>query len=139
MILLDTDVVSALMGFQPEQSVAGWLDKQPAVSIWISSITLMEIRYGLQTMPKGERQEKLTNSFERVLDEMLEHRIAPFDAEAALQAANLMSIRKAKGRPGDVKDTMIGGIAISTRATLATRNTKHFEDLPVTTINPWSS
>jgi len=138
MILLDTDVVSALMGVQPEQVVAVWLDKQPAASIWITSVTLMEIRYGLQTMPRGVRQEGMSNSFERLLNEMIEQRIAPFDAEAAEQAANLMSIRKSKGRPGDVKDTMIGGIAISTHATLATRNTKHFEDLPVTVVNPWS-
>jgi len=138
MILLDTDVVSALMGVQPEQVVAVWLDKQPAASIWITSVTLMEIRYGLQTMPRGVRQEGMSNSFERLLNEMIEQRIAPFDAEAAEQAANLMSIRKSKGRPSDVKDTMIGGIAISSHATLATRNTKHFEDLPVTVVNPWS-
>jgi toxin FitB len=137
MIILDTDVVSSLMRLQPELPVARWLDKQPGASVWVTSVTLMEIRYGLHTMPKGVRQEKLSIAFERLLDEMIERRIAPFDVEAAQQAAILMSIRKAKGRPGDVKDTMIAGIAVSTHATLATRNLKHFEDLPVTVINPW--
>jgi predicted nucleic acid-binding protein len=138
MILLDTDVVSALMRVQPEHLVARWLDRQPASSVWITSVTLMEIRYGLQTMPIGVRQDRMARLFERLLEDMIERRIAPFDAEAAEQAASLMNMRKAKGRPGDVKDTMIAGIALSTHATLATRNTRHFEDLPVTVINPWS-
>ena len=137
MILLDSDVVSALMRLRPEQPVVQWLDRQPPSSIWVTSITVMEIRYGLQTMPKGFRQETMAKSFERLLEDKVERRIAPFDSEAAQHAADLMSLRKVKGRPGDVKDTMIAGIALATRATLATRNTSHFEDLSVPVVNPW--
>ncbi len=137
MILLDTDVVSALMRLLPEQVVVQWLDRQPGSSIWITSITVMEIRYGLQTMPRGVRQETMAESFELLLETRLERRIASFDNDAAQHAANLMSLRKAKGRPGDAKDTMIAGSAIASRATLATRNTSHFEDLSVPVINPW--
>ncbi len=137
MIILDSDVVSALMRLRPEQAVVHWLDQQAPSSIWITSITVMEIRYGLQTMPKGLRQETMTKSFEQLLDSKVERRIAPFDSEAAQQAADLMSLRKIKGRPGDVKDTMIAGIALATRATLATRNTSHFEDLSVPVVDPW--
>src|SRR5215467_983636 len=100
MILLDTDVVSALMRLQPEQPVVLWLDRQPASSIWITSVTLMEIRYGLQTMPRGLRQETMAKTFELLLDARLDRRVAPFDNEAALQAAGLMTLRKAKGRLG---------------------------------------
>ncbi|MBA3588627.1 MAG: type II toxin-antitoxin system VapC family toxin, partial [Methylibium sp.] len=65
------------------------------------------------------------------------HRILPFDAEAAAQAALIGAARQRAGRPVDVRDTQIAGIAIARRATLATRNVRHFEDLPTPVINPW--
>jgi toxin FitB len=137
MIVLDTNVISALMRKEPEKPVVKWLDGQPAASIWITAITVMEIRFGLQTMPKGRRQEALIRAFELMLKSMIEGRIASFDAEAGLHAAELMAQRKRKGRPAEVRDTMIAGIVLANRATLATRNTQHFEDLPLTVINPW--
>lgn len=139
MILLDTDVVSALMRLPPEELVVQWLDKQPAPSVWITSITLMEIRFGLQTMPRGQRQENMTKAFELLLESRFDGRVAPFDDVAAQQAANLMAVRKAKGRLGDAKDAMIAGIALATHATLATRNTSHFADLSVLVVNPWTT
>lgn len=139
MILLDTDVVSSLMRLPPEELVVHWLDKQPALSIWITSITLMELRFGLQTMPRGIRQENMTKAFELLLESRFEGRVAPFDNVAAQQAADLMAVRKAKGRLGDAKDAMIAGIALATRATLATRNTSHFADLAVPVVNPWTT
>jgi predicted nucleic acid-binding protein len=137
MIVLDTNVISALMRKEPEKPVVKWLDAQPTASVWITAITVMEIRFGLQTMPKGRRQEALIQAFELMLKSMIEGRIASFDAEAGVQAAELMAQRKRKGRPAEVRDTMIAGIVLANRATLATRNTQHFEDLPVTVINPW--
>ena|ERR1700736_3930598 len=137
MIILDTDVISALMRSQPEQPVVQWLDTQPQSSVWISAITVMEVRYGLEIMPTGHRREAMTKSFELLVDDKIERRIAPFDNEAAQQAAELMAARKVRGRPGDVKDTMIAGIALATHATIATRNTSHFADLSVPVINPW--
>ena len=137
MIVLDTNVISALMRTEPEKPVVKWLDAQPAASVWISAITVMEIRFGLQTMPKGRRQEVLLRAFELMLKSMIEGRIASFDAEAGLHAAELMAQRKRKGRPAEVRDTMIAGIVLAHRATLATRNTQYFEDLSVTVINPW--
>jgi len=137
MIVLDTNVISALMRKEPEKPVVKWLDAQPAASVWITAITVMEIRFGLQTMPKGRRQEALIRAFDLMLKSMIEGRIASFDAEAGTQAEELMAQRKRKGRPAEVRDTMIAGIVLANRATLATRNTQHFEDLPVTVINPW--
>jgi toxin FitB len=137
MIVLDTNVISALMRKEPEKRVVKWLDGQPAASVWITAITVMEIRFGLQTMPKGRHQEGLIRAFEVMLKSMIEGRIASFDAEAGMQAAELMAQRKRRGRPAEVRDTMIAGIVLANRATLATRNTQHFEDLPVTVINPW--
>ena len=137
MIVLDTNVISALMRKEPEKPVVKWLDAQPAASVWITAITVMEVRFGLQTMPKGRRQDALIRAFELMLKSMIEGRIASFDAEAGIQAAELMAQRKRTGRPAEVRDTMIAGIVLANRAALATRNTQHFEDLPVTVINPW--
>jgi hypothetical protein len=139
MIVLDTNVISALMRNEPEERVAMWLDAQPAASVWITAITIMEIRFGLQTMPKSKRQDALTSAFEIMLNTIIEGRIASFDAEAGIHAAELMAQRKKKGRPGEFRDTMIAGIVLANRATLATRNTQHFEDLPLTVINPWET
>jgi predicted nucleic acid-binding protein len=139
MIVLDTNVISALMRKEPEKPVVKWLDGQPAASVWITAITVMEIRFGLQTMPKGRRQDALIGAFEMMLKSMIEGRIASFDAEAGMQAAELMAQRKRKGRPAEVRDTMIAGIVLANRATLATRNTQHFEDLALPVINPWET
>jgi len=139
MIVLDTNVISALMRKEPEKPVVKWLDGQPAASVWITAITVMEIRFGVQAMPKGRRQEALIRAFEMMLKSMIEGRVASFDTEAGMHAAELMAERKRKGRPAEVRDTMIAGIALANRATLATRNTQHFEDLSVTVINPWKN
>ena len=76
MIVLDTNVISALMRTEPEKPVVKWLDAQPAASIWITAITVMEIRFGLQTMPKGRRRDALIRAFELMLKSMIEGRIA---------------------------------------------------------------
>jgi toxin FitB len=137
MIVLDTNVLSALMRKEPEAPVVKWVDAQPAASVWITAVTLMEIRFGLLTMPKGRRQNTLISAFDLMLKTMIEGRIASFDAEAGMHAADLMAQRKRKGRPVEVRDTIIAAIVLANRATLATRNTQHFADLPLTVINPW--
>jgi len=139
MILLDTNVLSALMQVAPDETVAKWLDRQPDSSIWTTSITLMEIRYGLEIMPAGRLRSELTRALRILLEEKLQGRIASFDISAAGHAAELLALRKLKGHAVEIRDTTIGGIALATRATLATRNTAHFADLPVPVVNPWSS
>jgi hypothetical protein len=139
MIILDTNVLSALMSRVPDKQVILWLDKQPSTSVWTTSVTVLEIRFGLQTMPVGKRRAALVQAFETVLVDKIDRRIAPFDAAAAQLAGDLMAVRHKKGRPGDLRDTMIAGIVLAFKATLATRNTSHFEDLSVPVINPWAS
>ena len=137
MIILDTNVISALMRRKPDTIIVDWLDKQPRMSIWTTSITVLEIQFGLQIMPEGKRQSQLIQSFSAMLDEMGQ-RVAVFDAAAARQAGDLMASRKKKGRPVELRDTMIAGIALSHHATLATGNTAHFCDLSVPLIDPWA-
>ena len=137
MIVLDTNVVSEIMHPAPNPRVLRWLDKQPPQSIWISTVTLYEIRFGLQSMPPGKKQTALLALLERWLADVVQRRIANFDQAAALQAANLGAALKLKGRPRDPRDTMIAGIVLASHATLATRNTKHFEDITKSVVNPW--
>ena len=139
MIILDTNVLSALMSRTPDEHVVDWLDKQPRTSIWTTSVTILEVRFGLQTMPLGKRRAMVMRAFETVVADKIGRRIAHFDAAAALQAGDLMAIRYKKGRPGELRDRMIAGIALACHATLATRNTSHFDDLSVPVINPWAS
>jgi toxin FitB len=139
MILLDTNVFSALMRADPDLAVIAWLDNQPQSSIWTTSITLMEIHYGLQALPFGKRRDRIRKALDAVLRDEIQDRYASFDAAVAERAADLMALRKSKGRPVDLRDTMIAAIALSTRATIATRNVDHFTDLDVPVINPWHS
>ena len=139
MIILDTNVLSALMRTAPEARVVAWLDRQPAESVWITSITLFEARLGLALLPSGRRRQALEAAFARLLKEDLENRVLDFDSAAATEAASLAAARQKKGRPVDMRDTQIAGIALARRATLATRNVRHFGDLKISIVDPWAS
>ncbi len=138
MILIDTNVLSALMRQKPDIEVIQWLDRQPRISVWTTAITVFEIRFGLQIMATGKRRAVLMAAFDRLVAEIIQHRVAHFDSAAAQQAADLMAKRQKQGRPGELRDTMIAGIALASHATLATRNIKHFEDIASSVINPWN-
>jgi hypothetical protein len=139
MIILDTNVLSALMRKTPEAPVVAWLDRQLAESVWITSITLFEARLGLALLPKGRRQLALEAAFARLLEEDLENRVLDFDSAAAAEAASLAAVRQKAGRPVDMRDTQIAGIATARHATLATRNVRHFGDLKVPVVDPWET
>jgi toxin FitB len=136
MIILDTDVLSGLMS--ADASVIAWLDRQPQTSVWTTAVSIFEVRFGLMTMLAGRRQALRTVQFERVIEEDLGRRVLPFDGLAAEQTATLMAARRVEGRPRDLRDTMIAGIAQAQRATLATRNVRHFDDVTVPVVDPWS-
>ena len=138
MTILDTNVLSTLMRQMPDEHVVAWLDHQPRSSIWTTSISVLEVRFGLQIMPAGKRRSLLMQAFEVLLDK-IGQRVAVFDTAAAQHAGDLMASRHKKGRPGDLRDTMIAGIALAHRATLATRNTVHFDDIEVAVVNPWNA
>ncbi len=135
MIILDTNVISDVM--QAKGAVAAWLNGQPRTSVWTTSITVFEIRYGLEILAKGRRRSEQEAAFGRLIGEKLEGRVLLFDEAAAHEAALLMAHRHLAGTPRDLRDTMIAGIALAQRATLATRNVRHFDDLSVPVVNPW--
>jgi len=138
-IILDTNVLSALMVKVPDAAVVGWLDRQPPESVWITSVTLFEARFGLALLPDGKRRAALVSAFARLLEEDLENRVLDFDTGAAIEAAELAAQRQRAGRPVDIRDTQIAGIALARNATLATRNTRHFADLKLNVIDPWQT
>ena len=138
MIILDTNVLSALMHQQSDPQVVAWLDDQPAESIWLSSIALFEVRYGLALLPAGRRKDLLEQRFEEMVQDDLQNRVMFFDTHAAAHAAQLAADRKTRGSPVDMRDTFIAGIALACRATLATRNMRIFDDLSVPVANPWA-
>ena len=138
MIILDTNVLSALMRTTPEPAVVSWLDRQPAESVWITSVTLLEARLGLALMPIERRRKALEDAFDRLLEQDIENRVLDFDRAAATAAAALAVAGQRAGQSVDVRDAQIAGIALSRRATIATRNIKHFQDLKVPVVDPWS-
>jgi toxin FitB len=139
LIILDTNVISELMQKAPDPSVVEWLDQQAAESVWITTITLFEARLGLALLRNGRRRQALELAFEQLLAEDLEERVLDFDRSAAEAAARLAAERQRNGRTVDMRDTQIAGIVIARRATLATRNVKHFADLSAEVVNPWEA
>lgn len=138
MILLDTNVLSALMLQRPDATVVDWLDSQPAESIWTTSITVFEIRTGLELLSTGKRRRQLEQAFELILSDELDGRVQSFDLTAASAAGTIAATRQRAGLTVEVRDAEIAGIALARKATLATRNTRHFTELGLDLIDPWS-
>ena len=137
MIVLDTNVLSALMRAEPDRAVVRWLNGQASESIWTTSITLFDVQFGLDVLPDGERKTALQNAFHQAVYEDMQGRILNFDAPAAIAAGTIAARQRALGRPVDMRDAQIAGIIAARRATLATRNIRHFADAGITTLDPW--
>src|ERR1700733_6272759 len=139
MVILDTNVLSTLMHQRPPASVRQWLDRQAELSVWTTSITVFEVRSGIEVLPQSRRRRSLEIEFERLVKDDIQGRVVPFDTSAANAAAVLMAERRRAGRTGDLRDTMIAGIVIAGHATLATHTTRHFTGLPIPVVAPWSA
>ena len=138
MILLDTNVLSALMLREPDLTAVAWLDAQPTESIWTTSITVFEIQTGLELLQTGRRREQLETAFEQLLSDEMDQRVQSFDRAAAIEAGRIAAARQRAGLTTEVRDVEIAGIAVARRASLATRNIRHFADLGVDLVDPWA-
>jgi toxin FitB len=136
-MLLDTNVVSELMRPAPEAAVLAWLNNQPADTLWLNSVVVSELLYGIARLPDGKRRAQMAQTVQAMLDEDFSGRVLPFDLDAAVVYADLVAMRERQGLPMDVADAQIAAICLAHGAALATRNTKHFEGLGLTLINPW--
>lgn len=139
MILLDTNVISALMRREPDETVVAWLDNQPPESVWTTAVTVFEVRFGLEIMVAGNRRQRLVDAFSQMLDEDLDGRILPFDPRAAEAAAVIAASQRRTGRPVEIRDVQIAGITSARKATLATGKVRHFEGIGISLVSPWDS
>lgn len=137
MIILDTNVLSAAMQHVADPAVVAWLDGLASESVWTTSITVFEVRFGLESMPDGRRRRRLEEMFAGALREDLEDRVLAFDLAAAEAAGAIAARLRRTGRMIEIRDVQIGGIVLARKGTLATRNTRHFEGAGIPLVNPW--
>jgi predicted nucleic acid-binding protein len=135
-IILDTNVTSELMKAQPNPAVISWFAQQPPAELFATVITIAEISYGLERLPRGRRRTSLEQSYESIFVNMADH-ILPFDVEAALRYGALQAGKERAGVAMDPMDAQIACIATCHGATIATRNEKDFAGCGVELVNPW--
>ena len=138
MILLDTNIFSALMQKQPDGKVMEWLDRMDAELLWTTVISVYEIRNGIGLMASGKKQRQLAEAFETLLRQDFRHRVIELEINAALAAGELAASSKRAGCNIGSRDLLIAGIAVHHGATLATRNVKDFEHARIPLINPYA-
>ncbi len=137
MIVLDTNVVSELMRPQPAPSVLAWVNAQPADQLWLCSLVVAELLYGLGRLPDCDRKRQLANAVEAMVFDDFAGRTLPFDLEAAAAYAQLVVQREKAGQTIAMADAQIGAVCAVHGAQLATRNTRDFTGLGLNLINPW--
>jgi|SRR5437660_9443936 len=138
MIVLDTGVASGLMRPNRDTRLVNWFDTFPSESMWLTAVTVYELRYGVEALPEGRRRDELDRAINLALTDDFHGRVLPLDEAAAAIAASLAVSRRRQGRPIEIRDTLIAGIVLSRRAELATRNIRHFSDLDVPVIDPFA-
>ena len=135
-LLLDTNVLSELAKPQPDQRVVDWFNQVNEAHMYISVISLGEIRHGLEKLPEGRKKNDLILWIDSV-QEVFHHQTWPLDDEIALKWGELTAIRSKAGKPLPMADGQIAATAHIKGAILITRNTKDFEGLAIQTLNPW--
>ena len=136
MILLDTNVVSEAMKPQPHRGVRDWLDAQAAETLFLSSVTIAELMFGVGALPNGKRKDNLAAAVEGVL-ELFAARILPFDTEAARRYGDLAVKARAAGKGFPTPDGYIAAIAAAHGFAVASRDTSAFNAAGLTVIDPW--
>ena len=139
MTILDTNILSELMRPEPSAKVIEWIRFQPALSLYITTITQAEILYGIAFLPAGERKTNLYKTAIDMFREDFNGRILPFDPVAAEKFAEIASNRHQAGQPISQFDAQIAAIARSRGAGVATRNDRNFLNCGIEVVNPWTS
>jgi predicted nucleic acid-binding protein len=135
-IILDTNVTGELMRARPDPSVTGWIAAQPPMELYSTVVTVAEISYGLERLPRGRRRRSLEQSYHSLFVGMADH-VLPFDVEAALLYGPLVATKERAGIAMDPMDAQIACIAACRGAMIATRNERDFADCGVRLVNPW--
>lgn len=132
--LIDTNVLSELRRKQPDPHVVAWMQVRPPPSMFLSVLTLGEIRKGIERIEDGNRKQALLDWLEMELPHYFVGRLLGIDAQTADRWGRLMA---SAGRPLPAIDGLLAATALQHDLTLVTRNTKDFEGLGVVLINPW--
>ncbi len=136
MILLDTNVISEAMRPEPQRSVRDWLDAQAAETLFISTVTIAELLFGIGALPDGKRKDHLTAAVDGVIA-LFAGRILPFDLEAARHYADLAVQARKGGKGFPTPDGYIAAIAAAKGFIVASRDTSAFAAAGVGVIDPW--
>ncbi len=139
MIVLDTNVLSEPLRSAPDAQVILWLDSQPVETLFLTAITLAEMRYGIAALPEGRRRRELRRGFENDIVPVFRNRILPFDAEASEDYARVQAEARAMGRAMSAMDALIAEICVRHDFALATHNVRDFERVGIDVIDPWKS
>ncbi|QIT55241.1 type II toxin-antitoxin system VapC family toxin [Aquisalimonas sp. 2447] len=139
MILLDTNVLSEMMRPEPAPAVIEWLNETDSGSLYLCSITIGEIEYGLHAMPDGRRRDDLSERFDTFVSQAFALRVLSYDDAAALHYGRIMAARRSEGRPLSAPDGQIAAIARLHGMRVATRNASDFTGTGVELINPWDT
>lgn len=137
MIVLDTNVLSELMRLQPSAAVFAWVAGQPRASLYTTSVSKAEILYGIAALPEGQRRMALAAAAAAMFAEDFAGRVLSFDAEAAVDYAEIVASRRREGRPIEGFDAQIAATARVAGAKLATGDVADFAGCGVTLVNPW--
>jgi len=138
MIVLDTNVVSEGMKPAPLPAVMTWLDSLDPADLAVTTVTMAEILYGTELLPRGRRRSDLEVRFRSFIARVLDDRILAFDRHAAEHYAVIAAARRKAGRSTAVADAMVGAIVAANGGTIATRNVRDFTDFGIPVIDPWS-
>jgi len=138
MIVLDTNVISEAMKPEPHPAVRAWLNDQAAPTLYLSSVTLAELLFGIRALPAGKRKEMLTQTLDGLMG-LFRDRVLPFDTDAARCYADLAVTAKSSGHGFPTPDGYIAAIATSRGFSVASRDTAPFEAARVPVINPWET
>jgi toxin FitB len=137
MILIDTNVVSELWRDRPDRNVAEWLEDQPREGIFVSSITLAELHFGIVRLDEGRNKLRMLQSIAKFERETFDGRVLNFDNRTAVHFGIVRAARERIGRLINFPDSAIAATAVTHGLTLATRNIKDFEGLNIALINPF--
>lgn len=138
MIILDTNVVSEAMKPHPHPAVRAWLNNQAAETLYLSSVTVAELLFGIRALPTGKRKDMLAQAFDGLM-RLFRDRVLPFDVDAARRYAELAVAAKAAGRGFPTPDGYIAAIAASRGFVVASRDTAPYEAASGSVINPWEA
>ena len=137
MILIDTNVISEPLRRVPDPQVAEWFDSQSLETLYLSAITVAELRFGVQSLPVGRRRSRLHEGVERRILPMFAGRVLAFDLAASQAYADLMAKARSAGRAISASDGYIAAIAAAHGMMVATRDQSPFEAVGLKTVDPW--